>query len=183
MDVVVVIPQGKHSYCLANLASSSSSPRNVLQEIIWIGEGQMKINEFIIYFKGTDKRHHFGTGFAVHKNYESCVSEFNSIFERICTIRLRTKLKEICLINIHAPTKNSDERDKDEFYDEVTRISDRLPGSVIKIVLGDINAKIWKELMFVPTIGLESVYEGSNDNGQRIISFAASINLVVSSTT
>ncbi|XP_029340938.1 craniofacial development protein 2-like [Acyrthosiphon pisum] len=143
----------------------------------------MKINDYIVYYKGTDYGHHFGTGFAVHKNYESCVREFNPISERICMIRLRTKPKDICLINIHATTENSDGVDKNEFYEEITRIYDRVPESVIKIVLGDANAKIGKELMFVPTIGLESVHEESNDNGQRIISFAASRSLVVSSTT
>lgn len=154
-----------------------------LQEIRWTGKGQMKINDYIVYYKGTDYGHHFGTGFAFHKNYESCVREFNPISERICIIRLRTKPKKICLINIHAPTENSDEVDKDEFYEEVTRIYDRVPENVIKIMLGDANAKIGKELMFVPTIGLKSVHEEINDNGQIIISFAASRSLVVSSTT
>lgn len=40
---------------------------------------------------------------------------------------------------------------------------------LIKIVLGDTNAKIGKELIFVHTIGLENAHEESNDNGQRII--------------
>ncbi|KAL4104223.1 hypothetical protein QTP88_019532 [Uroleucon formosanum] len=124
----------------------------------------MKINDYIVYYKGMDYGHHFGTGFAVHKNYESCVREFNPISERICMTRLRTKPKEICLINIHVPTENSDGVDKDEFYEEVTRIYDRVPENVIKIVLGDASVKIGKELMFVPTIGLESVHEESNDN-------------------
>jgi len=111
-------------------------PITALQEIRWTGEGQMKINDYIIYYKGTNNRH-FGTGFVVHKKYESCVWEFNPISKQICTIRLRTKPKEICLINIHAPTKNSDEVDKDKFCEEITRIYDRLPESVIKTVLGD----------------------------------------------
>jgi len=87
------------------------------------------------------------------------------------------------LLNIHAPTENSDERDKDKFYDEVTQIYDRLPGSVIKIVLGDTNAKIGKKLMFVSTIELKSAHGESNDKGHRIIAFEASRSMVVSSTT
>lgn len=152
-----------------------------LQELTWSGEGQMKINDYIIYYKWTDNRHHFETGFAVHKNYGSCVREFNPISKQICTIWLRTKPNEIYLFNIHAPTENSEEVDKNVFYDEVTRIYDRLP--VIKILLGDKNANIGKELMFLLTIGFESVHEESNDNGQRIIPFAAPKILVVSSIT
>jgi len=153
------------------------------KEIRWTGKGQMKVNDYIIYYKGTDNIHHIGTGFVVHKNYESCVREFNPISERIYTKLLKTKPKEICLINIHAPTENSDKVDKDVFYDEITRIYDRLHRNLIKIVLGDTNAKVGKELMFVPTIRLESVHEESNDNGQRLIAFATSRSLLVSSTT
>jgi len=37
--------------------------------------------------------------------------------------------------------ENSDEVDKDKFYEEVIRIYDGLPRSVIKIVLGDTMPK------------------------------------------
>lgn len=33
--------------------------------------------------------------------------------------------------------------------------------------------------MFVPTIGLESAHEESNNNGQRVISFTSSRSLIV----
>jgi len=46
---------------------------------------------------------------------------------------------------IHALTENSDEIDEDEFYEEVSRNYDRLPESVIKIVLGDNKFKNRKE--------------------------------------
>jgi hypothetical protein len=76
-----------------------------------------------------DKRHHFGMSFSVYKNYEYCVRKFNPIFKQICTIRLRTKPKEKCLINIRTTTENSCEVNKDEFYEEVTRIY-KPPGSI-----------------------------------------------------
>lgn len=51
-----------------------------LQEVRWTGTGQVKINDYIIYYKGMDNTHHFGTGFAVHKDYKMCVEEFNPHF-------------------------------------------------------------------------------------------------------
>jgi hypothetical protein len=51
-----------------------------------------------------------------------------------------------------------------------------------KILLGDFNANLGKEDIFKPTIGNESLHEGSNDNGVRIVNFATSKNLVVKST-
>jgi len=67
--------------------------------------------------------------------------------------------------------------------EEVIRNYDRLHGSVIKIVLGDTIVTIGRELMYVPSAGIESVHEESNDNGQKIILFATSRSLVISSTT
>jgi len=48
--------------------------------------------------------------------------------------------------------------------------------------LGDFNAKVGRENIFKPTIGRESLYQYSNDNGVRIVNFATSQNLVVTST-
>src|SRR5215475_6734358 len=53
----------------------------------------------------------------------------------------------------------------------------------MKILLGDFNAKVGRGDIFKPTIGNESLYQDSNDNGVGIVSFATSKNLVVKSTT
>jgi hypothetical protein len=45
----------------------------------------------------------------------------------------------------------------------------------MKILLGDLNAKVGWEDIFKLTIGNESLHEISNDNGVRLINFATSI--------
>lgn len=50
-------------------------------------------------------------------------------------------------------------------------------------MLGDLNAKCGKETQFLPVIGNESVLDISNNNGLRVISFAASKDVIISSTT
>jgi hypothetical protein len=52
----------------------------------------------------------------------------------------------------------------------------------MKILLGDFNAKVGREIIFKPTIGNESLYEISNDNGVIIVNIATSKNSVVKST-
>jgi len=56
---------------------------------------------------------------------------------------------------------------------------DRFPKFHMKILLGDFNAKVGCENILKPTIGNESLHQGSNDNGDRIIKFATLKNLVV----
>jgi len=51
----------------------------------------------------------------------------------------------------------------------------------MKILLGDFNAKVGREI-FKPTIGNESLHQYSNDNGVRIVNFTTSKDLVVKNT-
>jgi hypothetical protein len=53
---------------------------------------------------------------------------------------------------------------------------------MVKIVLGDFNTKIGKEICYRPTIGQQSLYNNSNDNGVRVISFATFKGTTISST-
>jgi len=52
----------------------------------------------------------------------------------------------------------------------------------MKILLGDFNAKVWRENIFKPTIGNDSLHQCSNDTDVGIVNFATSKILVVNST-
>jgi hypothetical protein len=57
-----------------------------------------------------------------------------------------------------------------------------MPGHCIKLLLGDMNAQVGKENTYKTTIGKHSLHNRSNDNGIRLINFAISKNMVISST-
>jgi hypothetical protein len=48
----------------------------------------------------------------------------------------------------------------------------------MKILLGEFSAEVGREDIFKPTIGNVSLHEISNDNGVRLVNFAASKNLI-----
>ena len=52
----------------------------------------------------------------------------------------------------------------------------------MKTLLGDLNSKVWKENIFKPTIGNESLHQESDDNGVGIVNLATSNNLVLKGT-
>ena len=52
----------------------------------------------------------------------------------------------------------------------------------MKIILGDFKAKVGRENIFKPTIGNESLHQGSKDNGVKIVNFTAPKNLFLKST-
>lgn len=45
------------------------------------GTGQIRIGEYIIYYKGMENRHNFDAGFAILKDYIARVSEINPLSE------------------------------------------------------------------------------------------------------
>ncbi|CAD7093988.1 unnamed protein product [Hermetia illucens] len=107
---------------------------------------------------------------------------FENISERLCTLRLRGKFRNISLINVHAPTEETAESEKDTFYEAVERTLEACPRYDIKIILGDFNSQVGKGPVFMRYVGSHSLHEKTNDNGVRTIQLAGSHEMVVGST-
>jgi exonuclease III len=89
---------------------------------------------------------------------------------------------DLTFINVHAPSEDKSQEENDDFYVCLDLKLNALPQYRIKIVLGDLNAKIGKEAVFRPIIDNHSLHETKNDNGLRLIDFAYGNGLVVKST-
>jgi endonuclease/exonuclease/phosphatase family metal-dependent hydrolase len=59
---------------------------------------------------------------------------------------------------------------------------DACPKHDVKLIIGDLNAQIGKEAVYYPTIGKEAFQQENNENGKRLIHFAASRNLFIGTT-
>jgi hypothetical protein len=59
----------------------------------------------------------------------------------------------------------------------------RIQTNKVNILLGDFNAKIGQKVVYRPTIGKENLHRISNDNGTRLVNFAITRSMIVSSTT
>jgi len=97
-----------------------------LQEIRWKGHGQMKKNEYSLYYSCSQQSMgQPGTGFMVRKEVEKNIMSFTPINERICILRLKRKFYNITLINVRAPTEEKMEEEKDKFYDDLQEVYDK----------------------------------------------------------
>lgn len=110
------------------------------------------------------------------------IIDFKPINEKNCKLRLKGKFFNYSIINVYAPTDEKEDQEKEVFYEEIEKTIQECPHNDIKIVIGDLNAKIGRERVYMPTIGKYSLHEESNDNGTRLIHLAASLNMVIAST-
>jgi hypothetical protein len=103
-------------------------------------------NGYNIYTSSLANNHRFGTAFLVDSKFTHMVINFTPINERLCVIRIKGRFFNYSLINIHAPTNDSEEEAKDQFYEQLERAYAACPSY-------DVNAKVGRETVYQPTIG------------------------------
>jgi hypothetical protein len=119
-------------------------------------------NGFNIYTSSLANNHGFGTAFLVDWTFNHKVKNFTPINECRCVIRIKGRFFNYSLINIHAPTNNSEEKAKDQFYEQLERAYAACPSQEVKLVMGDLNAKVSRETVHQPTIGKHSLHDSTN---------------------
>jgi len=84
-----------------------------------------------------------------------------------------------CTVNVHAPTEEKGEEEKEYFYATLADVLNSSVGNV-RIVLGDLNAKLGREIGYRSWIGTHSLHTVTNDNGSKLIDFAVGKSLIKS---
>lgn len=140
-----------------------------------------EVDNYVFFNSGGENRY-LGTGFLISERIRPTVIKFEAVSERLCFLRLKAKHRKLSLINVHAPTEEKSEEEKEEFYELLENIYQRLPESDMKIILGDMNAKVGTEEYYKPAIGRYSKHTESNENGRKLISFALEKEMRIIST-
>jgi hypothetical protein len=104
----------------------------------------------------------------VDSKFNHMVKNFTPINKRPCVIRIIGRFFNYSLINIHAPTNDSEEEGKDQFYEQLERAFAACPSHDVKLVMGDANAKVGRETVHQPMIGKHSLHESTHENGLRL---------------
>ena len=81
---------------------------------------------------------------------------------------LKGKFNNISVISIYAPTEDGIEEEKVEFYENLESLINALPKYDTKLIMGDANAKIGRDVCWEKTVGKHSLHEITNENGNRL---------------
>ena len=113
-----------------------------MQEMRWTGAGIMDRRDYSVYYSCQNRDHVLGTGFLVSRRMKANIIDFKPLTPRMCKIRLRGIFFNYTIINVHAPTDDKPEEEKDDFYDLLENAYASSRRHDIKIIIGDLNAKV-----------------------------------------
>lgn len=144
--------------------------------------GKIREKDYTIFWCGRKDFRREGVGFAIRNTLLGCCSSPVSHSSRITSISFNTRNGIINLVGVYAPTLDTDDSEKDEFYDHLEQILRRIPQSEYLVVLGDFNARVGRESDRWPhCVGGQGVGK-LNANGQRVLELCSSMSLCVTNT-
>jgi len=99
----------------------------------------------------------------------------------MCKLRIKGKYHNLSLICVHAPTEDSDNTVKKQFFEDLQRIQNRIPKHDATVLLRDMNAKIVLDA-YSSVTGKYFLHKESNGNDELTCEYAAANDMYIKST-
>ena len=87
-------------------------------ELKWAGMGEIKSDEYYIYYCGQESLIRNGVSLIVNERFQNAVLECNLKNDRMISVRFQGKPFNITVIQAYAPTSNSEEAETEWFYED-----------------------------------------------------------------
>ena len=149
----------------------------------WDGAGRITLatGEQLVY-SGHDNEqqaHTEGVAFMMSKLAAKALIKWVPVSSRIITARFNSKGRKVTLINCYAPTNNTTDELQKEFYDSLQGVLDRTPRRDIRILMGDLNAKLGSDNTGRERIMGRHGLGWLNENGERFAYLCAFNDLAI----
>ena len=147
-----------------------------LSEVRWREYGEYKYSDHLILFSGVAKDHPKAErGVAIvldremQKAWKAAWSPVSYANERLMSCKLKMEGTTFSIISVYAPTYDSSEEDKLEFYRKLNDMMHNTPRSQTFVVMGDFNARVGvRDETWENVLGPHGNPE-RNDNGIKLL--------------
>ena len=139
--------------------------------------------EMILYsgHEEEDAHHTEGVAFMLSHEAQNALISWEAAGPRIIYASFKTKKENIKLniIQCYAPTNDKDEETREDVYNKLQTLCDKLKENDMTILMGDLNAKIgsdnsgYEEVMGRQRLGK------MNENGEMLADFCAFNNMII----
>ena len=136
----------------------------------------------VVLYSGGEERHERGVALIIKRKWRSSILDWSAVSERLMYARFDSKYINMTVIVAYAPTEQDSEETKEEFYEELEGMFQKCKKHDLKLIIGDMNAKVGSE-----NDGMKSVMGRHgcgtiNENGKMLTIFCLKNEMVIGGT-
>uniref|UniRef100_A0A8D8LZ42 Craniofacial development protein 2 n=3 Tax=Cacopsylla melanoneura TaxID=428564 RepID=A0A8D8LZ42_9HEMI len=136
--------------------------------------------KYRIIYSGQEEISRKGVAIVVNHNLINQITSVHIVSERVMAVKIETKPKNMFIIQCYAPTLDSDDEIKEQFYSEVRETIKKKQSQDVLILMGDFNSKVGSQKIddIIGPYGLGD----KNSAGDDLIAFCHENNLFLANT-
>ena len=149
-------------------------------ELKWTGMGEFNSDDHYIYYCGQESLRKNGVAIIGNKRVWNAVLGYNLKNDRMISVHFQGKPFSITVIQVYAPTSNTEEAEVERFYEDLQDLLELTRPKDVLFTIGDWNAKVGSQ----ETSGVTGKFGLwlRNEAGQRLIEFCQENALVITNT-
>ena len=98
-----------------------------ISELKWDGMGEFNLDDHYIYYCGQESLRRNGVAIMVNKRLRNAVLRCNLKNDRMISVCFQGKPFNITVIQVYAPTSNTDEAEVERFYEDLQDLLELTP--------------------------------------------------------
>ena len=113
-----------------------------ISELKWTGMGEFNSDDHYIYYCGQESLRRNGVAIIVNKRVQNAVLGCNLKKDRMISVHFQGKPFNITVIQVYAPTSNTEEAEVEWFYEDLQDLLELTPQKDVLFFTEDWNAKV-----------------------------------------
>ena len=113
-----------------------------ISELKWTGMGEFNSDDRYIHYCGQESLRRNGVAITVNKRVWNAVLGCSLKNDRMISVCFQGKPFSIMVIQVYAPTSNTEEAEVEQFYENLQDLLELTPKKDILFIIGDWNAKV-----------------------------------------
>ena len=101
-----------------------------ISELKWTGTGEFNSDDHYIYYCGQESLRRNGVAIMVNKRFQNAVLGCNLKNKRMISVRFQGKPFNITVIQVYAPTSNTEEAEVEQFYEDLQDLLELIPPKI-----------------------------------------------------
>ena len=108
-----------------------------ISEIRWTGMGEFNSDDHYIYYFGQESLRRNGVAIMVNRRVWNAVLGWNLKNDTMISVRFQGKPLNITVIQVYAPTRNTEEDEVEWFHEDLQDLLELTPKKDVLFIIGD----------------------------------------------